>query len=185
VHNGTISSVGLAGEWGDGQRVARALGLLLVVPALGGGLFGIGLLSVGHVVRLGSTETFTRPTQATVPPVRPIAIPARACPYLTTVHAASEGAHAAPARSSGPNLAALELALRVAGPHVPATLGGKLERSADFAQQFDAIMGDPAKNAVPSLDSFTAGMGAVDDANHLVGSACGFETNVRPLIEWP
>jgi hypothetical protein len=168
-----------------GRRFARSFGLLFVLPAVGGGLLAVALLSVHAAASPGSTRAAgTRPAP-TVPSVQPIAIQARACPYLEAVHDAGYVAHHAPA---GPHASAplpkLERSLRESAMHVPEPLRLKLELAADLAEQL-AMMKPDSIASYPSFEAFDTGLGAIDDANHLVGTACGFRPADRPFLFWP
>jgi hypothetical protein len=124
------------------------------------------------------------------PPVRPIHIPAAACPYLrtvsVTVNRAGEGWEQAIfdtpkqwkqfAHRLAPKLAAFELALRVAIPHSPGPVVRDLRstlhqvrvgrvhlaESSDFFD-YEGI----------SHDAVTNGLDSITHASQLVGHACG------------
>jgi hypothetical protein len=168
------------------RRFLRAIGLLVAVPALCGGTLGLVLVAMGVSDTSGESSSSGHVAVPKPKPIRPIAIPARACPYLETVHAASAAAHYAPAgKTAVEKLVPLELALRLAAIHVPEPLRLDLQQAADTDEALRLLTNDPqSMTAGPSLDSIVAGMGAGDDATHLVGTACNFQPPTRPFM-WP
>jgi hypothetical protein len=124
----------------------------------------------------------------------PIPVAASACPYLRPVHDSAESAGrtylrllsgrtdpnawGAEAAQHGQQLAALELTLLAAIPHVPKRVAAELEQvSANVAAGRTAVAVAPSASDYVSRSSKRAfdGIFALEDASDLVGNACGFE----------
>ena len=126
------------------------------------------------------------------PAVKPIPIPATACPYLRVVHVAASSAGAGWATALGysnakqwrpfarqlePKLAILESSLVASIPHVPRPVAWDFEDTAHqivigrspsaFATTWDYI--GRTNNAV------IAGWGDLNHASDLIGNGCGFD----------
>ena len=173
------------------RRFFRALALLVAVPALCGGVLGLALVAIGFNVTSGESSSSNH--VAAPKPIRPIAIPARACSYLDAVRAAAEAARRSLSKSPGgalfgagpdgkawrseyaSHLARLSFALRVAAPHVPSPVRVKFAVVAAHADRFQSSLraGGDFTKIFPTLDSLAVGLGAFQDASDLVGTACG------------
>ena len=170
------------------RRTARTLGLLLVLPAVIGGLLALGITAIGSSVSVRSTSGrggFRAPGP------KPVPIDPPACPYLAAVHATSKpvgdaswqlltGTGADRIRAgttlSG-KLAAFDLALRVAATKVPAPVRLELEAVAASVERGQAALRTSANEQTfvdaavrPLLD----GVAAFGRAGAMVGTACGF-----------
>jgi hypothetical protein len=125
-------------------------------------------------------------------PVKPIPIPTVSCPYLRAVHTTAESAgdgwgdvFATSDRRSwrpfaaqlGPKLATLELALRVAIPHVPSRVATDLRRTLAQVRLGRAKLG-ASRTFWGYLDNTNyaalSGYENLSHASELVGHACGF-----------
>jgi hypothetical protein len=168
------------------RRAARTLGLLLVLPAVVGGLLALGMAAIGSSASTGSTS---RGSSSRAP--KPITIDTRACPYLEAVHVTSKpvgdaswqlltgkGAdriHAG-ATLSG-KLAAFDLALRVAAAKVPAPVRLELDTVSASVERGQAALRTSANEQAfvdRSLTPLLDGVAAFGRAGALVGTACGF-----------
>jgi hypothetical protein len=124
------------------------------------------------------------------PPVKPISIPATACPYLRLVSASASTANysagyaaddgrswRAFAQRTAPALASLERSLQLAMPHVPRLVAAQLR-----VTLHQVVIGRPAlMTSRSSADYFDTthgaqliGYTALADASGRVGNACGF-----------
>jgi hypothetical protein len=178
--------VGRSAPTSERDRIARRSGVVfaLSVSAVGLALF------VGFVVPMAAcAHSVSDILQGTAPEaVRPIPIPQTACPYLHHVAAAATNAGAPwhdafqpspdwnhfAAELSAP-LAALDLALAAAVPHVPDPVARDL-----VAVRQDVQVGRAELSASTSVSDYLArsqvlaGYGTLEHASALVANACGF-----------
>ena len=170
------------------RRSARIVGLLLVVPAVIGGLLALALTAMGSSVSIGSTS---RSSGFRAPSPKQVPIDARACPYLEAVRVTSKPVGDASwqlltgkgvdriragATLSG-KLAAFDLALRVAATKVPTTVGLELGAVADSVERGQAALRNSANEQTfvdRSLTPLLDGVAAFGRAGVMVGNACGF-----------
>lgn len=170
------------------RRTARTLGLLLVLPAVIGGLLALGIAAIGSSTSVRYTS---RSSGFRAPSPKPVPIDPRACPYLEAVHVTSKpvgdaswqlltgkGAdriHAG-ATLSG-KLAAFDLALRVAATKVPAPVRLELDTVAASVERGQAALRTSANEQTfvdSSLTPLLDGVTAFGRAGAMVGTACGF-----------
>jgi hypothetical protein len=161
--------------------------MLLVFPAAGGALLGLGLMAV---VDAGNAST-SRSSHLSRTRFAPIPIPHRACAYLEAVHDTSEpvgnaswrfivGSEAERLRAANgfsAKLGAFDLALRVAATQVPDAVRYELMKVAQSVERGQALL-RTTPNAQAFVDRgfgpLADGVLALNDASDLVGAACGF-----------
>jgi hypothetical protein len=160
--------------------------MLVVLPALGGGLLGLGLIAAGFSV--GSGASIDLGPNFGPRHLKPIAIPKTACPYLKAVNVTAGAAQAfwnepsafnklgtpASDRQLEAVLAPFDFSLRVAATQVPARL--RLELS-DTAHQVEIGRASIAYGRVMDtrfILALAAGLQSLNNASDLVGHACGF-----------
>jgi hypothetical protein len=172
-----------------GRHVARALGLLVVLPALGGGLFALGLVAIGaDGPSTGATTTRSGAIGRSRP--RPIPIPARSCPFLKAVQEASVpvGTASWHLLVGGPNdrvtggddlaakLSAFDLSLRVAATQTPGPVRSDLTSVALDVERGQALLRSAPNSQTfvdRALTPLADGVIAFQDASDLIGGACG------------
>ncbi|TML19345.1 MAG: hypothetical protein E6G39_01745 [Actinobacteria bacterium] len=177
------------------DRVAQRSGVVFVLAVTAAGLalfagFGIAMAACAHSVSdLSGLLQFPAPDA-----VRPVPIPKTACPYLRLVAVAATNAGAPWHDAFQPStdwkhfagelsapLAALDVALAAAVPHVPDPVARDL-----VAVQHDVHVGRAELLTSTSVNDYLArsqvlsGYGTLGHASALVGSACGF-TLAPPL----
>ncbi len=156
-----------------------------MLPAVVGGVFGLGLVACGFNVAVGGSTggSFIRENH-----LKPIAIPAHACPYLDAVHVTSAAGQAfwderdafknlgTPAADQRLDsvLAPFDFALRGTAPQVPARLRAELVAVAKQVEIGRALIAYRQAGSLAFFQSLTAGTMSLSHASDLVGHACGF-----------
>jgi hypothetical protein len=134
------------------------------------------------------------------PAVKPIPIPAAACPYLLVLHVAADSAGVGWVKALdydttkqwrpfavqlAPKLGVLETALLVASVHVPRPV------AADFTDALhQVVIGRPPLAASSDVDAYLAatnsavmqGWSDLSNASGLIGNACGFTFMSFPVV---
>jgi hypothetical protein len=134
------------------------------------------------------------------PIVKPIPIPAAACPYLLVLHVAADSAGVGWVKALdynttrqwrpfavqlAPKLAVLETALLVASVHVPRPV------ASDFTDALHQVaIGRPPLAASPDVGTYLAqtnnavinGWSDLNSASALIGNACGFVFMSLPVV---
>ena len=159
--------------------------MLVVLPAVGGGLLGLGLMASGFSVSSGgSTDLLSSfgPRH-----LKPIAIPKAACPSLNVVRIASSKAEAywngrdaftslgtpAADKQLDALLAPLDYSVRVAATQVPARLAGELSDVSSQVEIGRALIAYRQTESPHFIDALGAGVHSLSNASDLVGTACG------------
>jgi hypothetical protein len=158
--------------------------MLLVLPAAVGGLLGLGLVAAG--LKVGVASSTGGSLDAGRPRLKPIAVPANACPSLDAVRVASGAAAGfwsrdAMAKLGTPAvdrrldalLAPLDHAVRVAATQAPARLRLELSGLAQQVEIGRALIAYKQAGTLPFFDSLMAGVKSLSNASDLVGRACG------------
>ena len=178
--------MGRSAPTSERDQIARRSGVVFVLSVSAVGL----ALFVGFVVPMAAcAHTVSDILQGTAPEVvRPIPIPQTACPYLDLVAVAATNAGAPWHDAFQPSpdwnhfaaeltapLAALDIALAAAVPHVPDPLARDL-----VAVRQDVQVGRAELSASTSVSDYLArsqvlsGYGTLEHASALVANACGF-----------
>jgi hypothetical protein len=176
--------------------------MLVAVPAAGGGLLGLGIASVFKVGGVGAHGT-VHEAIGTSHALGPIPIPQAACAYLDAVRrtatVAAESSTTLLSTKPKPlrvgayeavpeQLAALDLALRVAATKVPQPVALELSRAADnveHGRRLRTVSLDASEYASDIMIPLTDGYLAMNDASRLVGDACGFALLDVPGLKFP
>jgi hypothetical protein len=170
----------------DEDHVGRDFAIILASIGVVGALVAALGFAVASFDPLGGSGLLASP-----PVVKPIPIPASACPYLRVVNAAaSEANHwdvglnaddvkswRAFGKRLAPTLVSLESSLQLAIPHVPGPVATQLK-----ATLHQVVIGRPKLQSTTSFTDYIEQTdGAVSEgyrdllnASHLVGNACGF-----------
>jgi hypothetical protein len=155
-----------------------------MLPAVGGGLLGLGLLASGFSVSSGGSSNFG--SDFLQPRYKPIAIPPRACPALKVVQVTAAAAEAllsepstklgSPAadRRFAAALAPLDFSLRATAIQVPERLQVELAATARQVEIGRALIAYRQGGSTSFLDAVFAGAMSLSNASDLVGHACGF-----------
>lgn len=167
-----------------GRRRALVIGAIVV-----GVLAGPALVLSYALPRIDMT-TLDVAARRTV--LKPVPVPASACPYLRRVHDTAGSAGQAQWQVDsltdfhaqlGPNLVAFESALRAALPRVPVKVATSLREVLVHVsvgvRQLDTSR-SAAEYETASSGDVLAGLDALNDASDLVGNACGFR--LTPVI---
>jgi hypothetical protein len=152
-----------------------------VLPAVGGGLLGLGLVASGFAANSNASITVG-------PDLKPIAIPVRACPYLNVVQVMAAAGQAfwdepdafkdlgTPASDHRLDaiLAPLDFALRATATQVPARLRVQLLETATQVEIGRALIAYRQTTGPSFIDALFDGDISLTNASDLVGGACGF-----------